>query len=277
MVSEPARAEQPLLFRRGRQEIDVAVGTRPGSKTLGHLDQHRDPARIVDRAVADAVGSAFGPADAEMVPMAEEQHRLAVGLRARQLGDDIVARKAAHRRGRSEIARHRQQRAAIVARPGRRTQRLAALSRLGEHGIERRRRDIAADLRSCRRRPHAHALRAQALANLVPRHRIRRDDQYAHRPRVGEHLAPLAVTRQLVAEGRRIEQHDRDLARDIGVDPARRIDAIANEDERRIGQRHRRLAAGDDDPVIADREGLVGHLEARASARRLRFDERNRL
>ena len=37
----------------------------------GDLDQHRDAARIVDRAVADPVRLAFGPADAEMVPMGE--------------------------------------------------------------------------------------------------------------------------------------------------------------------------------------------------------------
>src|SRR3546814_5257602 len=78
------RAEQALFLRRRRQEINVAIGPRALPQPLGDLDQHRDPARIVDRPVADAVGPALGRADAEMVPMAEEQPRLAVGLGARR-------------------------------------------------------------------------------------------------------------------------------------------------------------------------------------------------
>src|SRR3546814_5449274 len=84
MVGEPGRAEQPLLLGGGRHEIDVAVGPRAARKAFRDLDQHRDAARIVDRTVADAVGVALLAADAEMIPMAEEQHRLAVGPRSEE-------------------------------------------------------------------------------------------------------------------------------------------------------------------------------------------------
>src|SRR3546814_7715085 len=84
----PGRAEQPLLLGGGRHEIDVAVGPRAARKAFRDLDQHRDAARIVDRTVADAVGVALLAADAEMIPMAEEQHRLAVGPGAGQLRDE---------------------------------------------------------------------------------------------------------------------------------------------------------------------------------------------
>ena len=52
-------------------------------------------ARIVDRAVADPVGLAFGPAGAEMVPMGEEEQVLARGAAAAQPADHIVAGIAA--------------------------------------------------------------------------------------------------------------------------------------------------------------------------------------
>src|SRR3546814_19257906 len=80
MVGEPGRAEQPLLLGGGRHEIDVAVGPRAARKAFRDLDQHRDAARIVDRTVADAVGVALLAADAEMIPMDEEQHRLTVAI-----------------------------------------------------------------------------------------------------------------------------------------------------------------------------------------------------
>src|SRR3546814_15083633 len=89
MIGEIMRPEQALFFRRRRQEINVAIGPRALPQPLGDLDQHRDPARIVDRAVADAVGGAFGRADAEMVPLAEEQHRLAVGLGSPPRADEL--------------------------------------------------------------------------------------------------------------------------------------------------------------------------------------------
>src|SRR3546814_3843687 len=66
MIGEIMRAEQALFLRRRRQEINVAIGPRALPQPLGDLDQHRDPARIVDRPVADAVGPALGRADAEM-------------------------------------------------------------------------------------------------------------------------------------------------------------------------------------------------------------------
>ena len=52
-------------------------GRGAAARLPGDLDQHRDAARIVDRAVADPVGRALGPAEAEMVPMGEEQQALA--------------------------------------------------------------------------------------------------------------------------------------------------------------------------------------------------------
>ena len=84
MFGEIAGAEQAHLLRGGRHEQDVARRARRRREAAGNLDQAGDAARIVDGAVADPVGLARGPAQAEMVPMGEQQQAFAgrAGCRA---------------------------------------------------------------------------------------------------------------------------------------------------------------------------------------------------
>ena len=96
MGGEIFGAEQAFLLRGRRQDEDVAGGPRRRGEAAGDLDHHRDAAGIVDRAVADPVRGAFGPADAEMVPMGEKQHVLAGRAGAANPADDVVGRVVAN-------------------------------------------------------------------------------------------------------------------------------------------------------------------------------------
>src|SRR3546814_16476022 len=66
LIGEIARTEQALFLGRRREEIDVAVGPRALAQPLCDLDPHRDPARLIDRAVDDAFALAPRRTAAEM-------------------------------------------------------------------------------------------------------------------------------------------------------------------------------------------------------------------
>ena len=96
VVGEPAGAEQADLLGGGREEQDVAQRARRRRQSWPAISiSAAIAARIVDGAVADPVGRAFGPAEAEMVPVGEQQQALAGGAAAAQPADDIAGLDAA--------------------------------------------------------------------------------------------------------------------------------------------------------------------------------------
>ena len=62
-------AQQAEFLGRGGEEIDVAVELLALGQAARDLGHHRQPARIVDRAVTDQVFGRRLRADSEMVPV----------------------------------------------------------------------------------------------------------------------------------------------------------------------------------------------------------------
>src|SRR3546814_18309247 len=94
---------------------------------------------------------------------------------------------------------------------------------------------------------------------------------------MGEPWTSLARAWRLVSKGGIVEQHDRELALDVGIDLAPAIDAIADEERGHARQRERRIAPGHDDAFLVQRDIAAVHLELRGAAECLRLDERQRL
>ena len=164
--SAPSRPISSAVVARNRMS---RTGRGPLAEPAGDLDHHRDAARIVDRAVADPVGVAFRPADAEMVPMGEEQQALAGRRRCRAAGRRHCCWCSADRRSSTSSE----------ARSGSATGAEGRARLLVEQPLE-----IAAG-----RRDQALRRRGMRHAPVIARHR-RRSSRVVPRPTAGGDAAP---------------------------------------------------------------------------------------
>ena len=275
-------AKQPFFLGGRRKEQDVARRARLSREPSGDLDHHRDAARIVDRAVADAMRRALGPAEAEMVPMGEIEKALAIGAGAgaADAPDDIVRGVCVDLRGDVERRAQRQGNGvegrarliveeAIEVSAGLLDQMLGGRER---HRADDRRNGLSGEL--------GRRIMIEAL-NLVPRQVGAAKRDHRRGPGIGHRLHPVAQ-RWKAGDLRRIEQDDDDRAAHVGagdlVDPAlRHADAVAGEDDRRVGDPFLRLATLERDIGLVEIDRTTVGGEGDLVGLRGPLDEGNRL
>ena len=183
--------------------------------------------------------------------------------RARQLGDDIVAGKGAGCRLRRQIGGDRQRRALVIGRFRRRAQRRAVLSRLFEQRVGGGGRQKAAHrcARRGARQPHRCCPRCRAAGPTAPRR-----SRSQHRRGAACRRAAAAVRESAAACRRtaRCRTARSPACLDVGIDLSRAVDAIADKRGRQIGERHRRIAAAQDNAVVGDRDIAAADLNLAA-------------
>ncbi|MNI06853.1 hypothetical protein D3C73_598470 [compost metagenome] len=275
------RAQQAAFLGGEADHDDGALGTRPGRPLARQLEQARRARGVIDRAVEDAVAAGVRLAHADVVPVAGVEDGLVGVGRAFQLGHDVV--------GDDAVGLHVE--AGVEGRAGQLDRLEVAAARLDLLLLEIEARaaeqvdgqvalDPAFHRHALCRRIGAHDVElghAPGVGDRGPAVGGRLglvDDQHARRALagrlfilvgpatvVGHGLAAEGVQRRVLEVGV-VDQDDDHLAPHIGLEvvplPLRRVDAIADEDQGRVLQIHRRAGqAGGHGDLLALRQRLV--------------------